>query len=183
VAIRTPPSWLQAGSHPAENDRLYTKGLIGTEGVGSLTDLAVTSLGGLNLSVAAGYVYILGSVTATQGMYQSYNDAAQSLVVATAHPTLARIDRVCVTVNDSAYGSLSDNIVIQILTGTASASPVAPTMPANSLSLADVAVAAAATSLTNVNITSTRIVATLALAPVSTAFDDASNILANQVFG
>jgi hypothetical protein len=164
VAIRTPPSWLQAGSHPAENDRLYTKGLIGTQGVGSLTDLAVTSLGGLNLSVAAGYVYILGSVTATQGMYQSYNDAAQTLVVATAHPTLARIDRVCVTVNDSAYGSLSDNIVIQILTGTASGSPVAPTMPANSLSLATVAVAAAATSLTNANITSTRIVATLALA-------------------
>jgi len=35
MAIRTPPSWLQGGSHPAENDRLYTKALVGTEGVGS----------------------------------------------------------------------------------------------------------------------------------------------------
>jgi len=123
----------------------------------------VTSLGGLNLSVAAGYVFILGTVTSTQGMYQSFNDASQSLVVATAHPTLNRIDRVCVTVNDSAYGSISDNIVIQILTGTAGASPVAPTLPANSISLATVAVAATATNLTNANITSTRTTAALGL--------------------
>lgn len=163
MAIRTPPSWLQAGSHPAENDRLYTKALVGTQGVGSITDCVVTSLGGLNLSVAAGNVFILGTVTATQGMYQSFNDGPQSLVVATAHPTLARIDRVCITVNDSAYGSLADNVVIQILTGTAAASPVAPTLPANSISLATVAVAATATNLTNANITSTRVVATLAL--------------------
>jgi len=163
MAIRTPPSWLQAGSHPAENDRLYTKGIIKTQGVGSTNDCQVTSTGGMSLSVSTGYVYIAGTVTTTQGMYQSYNDSAVNLTVATSHPTLARIDRVCITVNDSAYGSLSDNIIIQIQTGTASGSPVAPTLPANSISLATIAVAAAAVSLNSGNITDTRTTAKLGL--------------------
>jgi len=155
VAIRTPPLWLQAGSHPAENDRLGTQSIIGQSGVRLATDLACTA-SGFNVVVASGTVYVAGTVTATQGMYQSYNDASVTLPISTAHPTLARIDRVVVTVNDSYYGSASDSAVITLLAGTPSASPVAPSIPANSVSLATVAIAAAATSITNANITDTR---------------------------
>ncbi len=156
MAIRTPPSWLQAGSHPAENDRNYTKAVVNSEGVRTAADFAVTSLGGMNLSVAGGYGFINGTVTTAQGMYGVYNDAPVTLTVATAHPTLPRIDRVSVVVSDSAYGSIADNVVISISSGTAAASPVAPAIPPNAISLATIAVAAATTSLNSGNITDTR---------------------------
>ncbi len=159
MALRTPPSWLQAGSHPAENDRNYTKAFIVSEGITRPTDLAVTAAGGMNLSVALGWAFINGTVTASQGTYQVYNDAATTLLVAPANPTNPRIDRVVITVNDSAYGAVSDNAVLQIITGTPAASPSAPAVPANSLSLATVAVAAGATSINSGNITDTRVLA------------------------
>jgi hypothetical protein len=156
MPMRTPPSWLQAGSHPAENDRIGTRSLIGRSGVRLATDCAVTSTGGMNLSVSTGTAYVSGTVTAEQGMYQCYNDGAQALTVAPSHPTLARIDLVCITVNDSAYGSLADNVVIQIITGTPAAVPVVPNTPANSITLARVAVAATVTSINSGNITDLR---------------------------
>ena len=56
MALRTPPSWLQNGSHTAENDRLTTTGsLWGASGVIRSADLAVTAPGGtMTVSVASG---------------------------------------------------------------------------------------------------------------------------------
>ena len=46
MALRTPPSWLQNGSHPAENDRLTTKAIWQTTGIVNPTDLQITQNGG-----------------------------------------------------------------------------------------------------------------------------------------
>jgi hypothetical protein len=162
MAVRTPPSWLQNGSHPAENDRLTTQALWATTGIIKDTSLAVTqnSPAGMSILVASGWAAIVGTTQANMGTYVGYNDATTVLTVTTADPTNPRIDRVCMTVQDAYYtGSLND-VILQIVAGTPAGSPVAPALPANSISLATVAVGAGATSITNANITDTRVAVT-----------------------
>jgi hypothetical protein len=64
------------------------------------------------------------------------------------------------TVNDAYYTGSLNNVVLQVVAGTPAGSPVAPATPANSISLATIAVAAGATALTNANITDTRVLVT-----------------------
>jgi len=157
MAIRTPPLWLQNASHPAENDRLGTQALVGAQGVRLATDLAVSATTGMVVSVSAGWGFVAGTSTSTQGMYQTYNDGAVLLTVTTASSVNPRIDRVVLTINDTSYGGATDNAVLQIIAGTPAASPVAPTTPANSLSLATIAVGQSVTSIVGGNITDTRV--------------------------
>lgn len=174
MAIRTPPLWLQGGSHTAENDRLGMQGIVGTQGVGAGSgEMQVTQSGtpAMSVVVAAGWAWILGTTSATQGMYSTYNDANTTLTVTAANPSLPRIDRVCVTVRDAAYAGASNDVILQVVAGTAAASPSAPATPASSLSLATIAVAAGATTITNANITDTRTRAALSMVS-STGFED-----------
>jgi hypothetical protein len=162
MAVRTPPSWLQNGSHPAENDRLTTQALWATTGIIKATSLAVTqnTPAGLSVLVASGWAAIVGTVQSNMGTYVGYNDATTVLSVTTADPTNPRIDLVCMTVQDAYYtGSLND-VILQVVAGTPAGSPVAPSLPANSISLATIAVGAGATSITNANITDTRVLVT-----------------------
>jgi hypothetical protein len=162
MAVRTPPSWLQNGSHPAENDRLTTQALWATTGIIKDTSLAVTqnSPAGMSVLVASGWAAIVGTTQANMGAYVGYNDATTTLTVTTANPTNPRIDLVCMTVQDAYYtGSLND-VILQVVAGTPAGSPVAPSLPANSISLATVAVGAGATSITTANITDTRVAVT-----------------------
>jgi hypothetical protein len=162
MAVRTPPSWLQNGSHPAENDRLTTQALWATTGIIKDTSLAVTqnSPAGLSVLVASGWAAIVGTTQSNMGTYVGYNDATTVLSITTANPTNPRIDLVCMTVQDAYYtGSLND-VIMQVVAGTPAATPVAPSLPANSISLATVAVGAGATSITNANITDTRVLVT-----------------------
>lgn len=158
MAIHTPPSWLQNGSHPAENDRLTTQALWATTGIIAPSSLAVTANAPTNMSVnvASGWAAIVGTIQPNMGTYVAYNDATVNLPIATANPTNPRIDLVCVTVNDSYYTGVTDNVVIQVVTGTPAGSPVAPATPANSIALATVAVAAGALAITSGNITDLR---------------------------
>lgn len=166
MALRTPPSWLQQGSHPAENDRLAMQALYNTTGIVGATSLAVTAQASPNMTVAvaSGYGAIVGTTQANMGVYQIFNDASTNLTVTAANASLPRIDLVCATVNDAYYTGLLNNVTFQVIAGTPNASPVAPTLPANSLSLATIAVAAAATSITSGNITDTRVLATSLIA-------------------
>jgi len=169
MALRTPPSWLQNGSHPAENDRLTTQALYATTGIIGLTSLAVTQNGTPNMSVniAVGWAAIVGTSTTTQGVYVSYNDAVVNAAIATAPATNSRIDLVCLTVNDAYYSGSTNNIVVNVVTGTAAASPVAPATPANSIALAQVLVGTSVTSILNANITDVRVQTTTNLPVVS----------------
>lgn len=162
MTLRTPPSWLQNGSHPAENDRLTTQALWATTGIIKDTSLVVTqnSPAGMSVRVASGWAAIVGSTQANMGTYVGYNDDIVVLGVTTADPTNPRIDRVCMTVNDAYYTGSLNNVVLQVVAGTPAGSPVAPATPANSISLATVAVAAGATALTTANITDTRVLVT-----------------------
>ena len=160
MALRTPPSWLQNGSHPAENDRLTTTGILWkSQGVSDYGSMRVSQSGtpAMTVSVAAGHALIAGTQTSNQGFYIAYNDAATTIAIATASPTLPRIDRIVVTIQDSFYGGTANNqVIFQALTGTPNASPVAPATPANSISLATIAVAANQTTIVDGNITDTR---------------------------
>ena len=162
MTVRTPPSWLQNGSHPAENDRLTTQALWATTGIIKSTSLQVTqnSPVGMSVVVASGWAAIVGTIQPNMGTYVGYNDAALTLTISAANPSLPRIDLVCMTVNDSYYTGSTDNVTIQVVTGTPASSPSAPALPANSISLAEVAVAAGALSISNANITDMRILAT-----------------------
>ena len=158
MALRTPPSWLQNGSHPAENDRLTMQSIIATSGIIGTGSLAVSQSAtpAMSVQVATGWGALVGNYTTNMGVYQFYNDAATTLSVTTANPTNPRIDRVVVTVSDSYYTGVSNTVAFQVIAGTPAASPVAPATPSMSISLATIAVAAGATSITNANITDTR---------------------------
>jgi hypothetical protein len=159
MALRTPPSWLQNGSHPAENDRLSMQAIIATTGIIGTSSLAVTQAGtpGMAVQVATGWGAIVGDFTTNMGVYQFYNDAATQLSITAANPTNPRIDRVVVTVNDSYYTGATNNVTFTVVAGTPAGSPTAPATPTNSISLATIAVAAGATSILNANITDTRV--------------------------
>lgn len=162
MTLRTPPSWLQNGSHPAENDRLTTQALWATTGIISSGSLAVTqnSPTGLSVLVASGWAAIVGTEQANMGTYVTYNDATVTLGITTPDPTNPRIDRVVATVRDAYYSGAFNDVILQVVAGTPAGSPVAPATPANSISLATVAVAAGATVITNANITDTRVLVT-----------------------
>lgn len=162
MTLRTPPSWLQNGSHPAENDRLTTQALWATTGIIKSDSMLVhqNTPTGLSVVVDSGWAAIVGTTQANMGTYVTYNDASVVLSITSADPTNPRIDRVCATVNDAYYTGALNNVVLQVVAGTPAGSPVAPTLPANSISLATVAVGAGATTITNANITDTRVLVT-----------------------
>ena len=162
MTLRTPPSWLQNGSHPAENDRLTTQALWATTGIINSSSLQVTqnTPPGMSVVVSSGWAAIVGTTQANMGTYVGYNDGNVVLGVTTADPTNPRIDRVCMTVNDAYYTGSLNNVVLQVVAGTPAGSPSAPATPANSISLATIAVAAGATAITTANITDTRVLVT-----------------------
>lgn len=162
MALRTPPSWLQNGSHPAENDRLTAQAIFATTGIVTSGSMEVTANSpvGMSVRVASGWAAIVGTTQANMGTYLAYNDATDTLTITTADPTNPRVDRVVVTVNDAYYTGSTNNVVLQVLAGTPAGSPTAPATPANSISLATIAVAAGALSINSGNITDTRVLTT-----------------------
>lgn len=164
MTVRTPPTFLQAGSHPAENTRLLAHGLLQSSsssfaggvaaadpahGVARIGDLAVTANGTPNMSVnvAAGGCFIRGTQSASQGVYHVYNDATVNLAIATADATNAREDLIVMQVRDSGYAGASDDARLFVVQGTPSGSPADPAVPADCLVLARVTVDAAATTI------------------------------------
>lgn len=162
MTLRTPPSWEQNASHPAENDRLTTQALWATTGIINAASLAVTenSPVGMSVRVASGWAAIVGTTQPNMGAYVAYNDATVTLTITTANPSNPRIDLICATINDSYYSGVTDNVAFQVIPGTPAGSPVAPALPANSIGLAQITVPAAAVSITSGNIADLRVLAT-----------------------
>lgn len=110
-------------------------------------ELQVTSAGGMDVSVSSGYANIDGKVR--------FFDSATRLTLATAGATYPRIDTIVVERNDT-----DRQITIKAITGTYSANPTA-TAPVRAnnvyqIVLAQIYVAAGATSITQAAITDTR---------------------------
>jgi hypothetical protein len=159
MTLVSPPSWLQSGSYPAESDRLTQQALYATTGIIGSASMAVTqnSPAGMSVRVASGWAAVVGTTQANMGVYTFYNDATVTLTITTADPTNPRIDRIVATVRDAFYTGAFNDVIYQVLPGTPAGSPTAPAVPANSISLATVAVGAAVTQINTANITDTRV--------------------------
>ena len=166
MTLQTPPSWLQAGSYPAQYDRLTAQALWATTGTIGSSSLAVSANSpvGMSVRVASGWAAIVGTTTSNMGVYTIFNDATVVQTITTADPTNPRIDLVCATVRDAYYSGANNDVIFQVIAGTPAGSPVAPSLPANSISLATVAVGAAVTQINSGDITDTRVSATTNLA-------------------
>jgi hypothetical protein len=116
--------------------------------------MAITAAGGMNIQVSAGYCCVPNSSSALQGGYVFGVMSAQTLTLAAASLTLPRIDIIVAGVNDT--GLDSSGAYVQIEEGTPAATPSVPIAPANSITLAQIAVGASVTSVTSANITDVR---------------------------
>jgi hypothetical protein len=110
----------------------------------------------MTVNVAAGVMFVPGTEGAQQALYTCVAPSVTNLGLTAAHASLPRIDIVVATVRDSAYSGANNDWLLQIIAGTAAGSPTAPAAPANSLVLAQIAVAATTTTITNANITDVR---------------------------
>ena len=178
MTVRSTPIFIQGNSHPGEETRLMMAGILGAStgsfsggvaaadpahGIVNTTDLAVTQNGTPNMSVnvAAGGAFIRGTQSANQGVYHLWNDATLNVTIAASDPTNARRDLVIAQVRDAYYSGSDRDARITVVTGTAAASPVDPSLSAypNALVLARVTVAAASTTVVTANITNLRTLA------------------------
>jgi hypothetical protein len=159
MTLRTPPSWLQNGSHPAENDRLTTQALYATTGIIGTSSLKVlpNSPAGMSVIVDTGWAAIVGTTQSNMGTYVAYNDAQNVLTVTTANPTNPRIDIVVVTVQDAYYTGAFNDVIFQVIAGTPAGSPTVPATPANSIKLANITVGAGVSSILAANISDQRV--------------------------
>jgi hypothetical protein len=130
-------------------------------------DFAVTqtTVASMAVQVGVGRIWLPGTNTANlagqsyspQGMYFALNDGPITAALAPSNSANPRIDVVYVAVKDSAFGAAADQIYIGVVTGAAASTPAVPALPTgvNATSLAQVAVAANASSVINANITAT----------------------------
>jgi hypothetical protein len=110
----------------------------------------------MTVNIAAGWGSIVAT-TANLGVYGVYNDATVIQSISAADATNPRIDLIVATVNDAQYSGSLNNVVFTTVAGTPAASPAVPSTPNNSIVLAQIAVAANATSISNANITDRRV--------------------------
>ncbi|QOR55830.1 MAG: hypothetical protein YHS30scaffold324_62 [Catenulispora phage 69_17] len=134
-----------------------TTGIAARPGVryGTGNPLLVAAASGMNITVNAGVAFVQGTTSATAGMYTGCLDTTSTLTVTTSDPINPRIDNVIVQVVDN--GNNTSTTTVNIQAGTPNVSPVAPTLPANSLLLATIAVGAGVSSITSGNLTDKRV--------------------------
>jgi hypothetical protein len=164
-------SFLDALTYGAIGFRLPYEGLVASQGgVASLSDLVVSAQSTPNMSVVvgAGSCWVPGNAESYQGIYFVVDDAASTVDIGAAN-TQPRIDLIVMQVTDpSVTGSGTAGAAPIDVPGTPAASPSPPAAPADSLVLAQVAVAANATSITSSDITSQTSLAVSRLALPST---------------
>lgn len=102
---------------------------------------------GMNITVQPGSFVVPNSTTPTAGGYVSTLPSLATLSVQTADPSNPRIDIVVAFVSD--VGSSSSFGAVEIITGTAAATPVAPSAPANSIILGQLTIPAGTTVITS----------------------------------
>jgi len=172
MTIQNPPGWIQAlSTHTAAQLRTY---LASFQAGGFPDNTSLRARGGVHptlgnhflvaqagspnmtVIVSSGVCSIPGSENSLQGNYIAVNDAPVTLSISAAHASLARIDIVVVNVRDAQYSGVSNDVQLQVITGTPASSPAVPTAPANSITIAQIAVGAGVTSIVTANITDTR---------------------------
>lgn len=165
MSLDSPPAFHSLASYfySARSFRRVFESLLGDgEGVVAPGDLVVapTSPASMSVTVAAGRAFIRGDSVARQGVYFAENTATLTVgPLAAAHASLGRIDLVVLEDLDSSPdggSAVADLQRVRIITGTPGGSPAAPALPVNAIALAQVLVAAAATSIGSGAITDRR---------------------------
>jgi Phage Tail Collar Domain len=148
------PAFTMGGlSHSAELfRRARFAGWSAVGGVFRPSHLALGAPGGMFITIGAGECLMPGTSNAAQGLYYGYNDASVTLAVTASDPTNPRLDAVCATVQDANYAGGLTQWLLQVVTGLPLALPVLPTLPASTLLLGAVHVAAGATAISIGNI-------------------------------
>jgi hypothetical protein len=143
------PAYIQANSHNSEVFRQINQSLLSnTQGVVNGGDMVVTGSGTImQVTVAAGFGLVKGTLSQYQGTYHVYNDASVNLAVTASNATNPRWDLVCLTIRDAAYSGANNDALLQVITGTAAPSPSDPAVPANSIVLARLVIPANATNM------------------------------------
>lgn len=156
---RNPAIFLQSGSHPAEDVRRWISATAHSEGIVGYGDLKVTEKSGtpnMSVDVAGGRAYIAGDEGTYQGTYFVENRASTNVVIPAANGTNPRKDLIVARVRDSAYSGATNAWALEVVQGTAAASPAEPAVPNNAIVLALVDVPANDTAITNSQITDRR---------------------------
>lgn len=153
-------NWLQNVDYPARIDRVLYDNLW-EQGVIGASSFAVTALGtpAMAVDVAAGVAVITGTDQSFQGKYLARSESVTTGVTIAAAPgSGTRYDIVVVQVRDTnAGGPAGDDARIYVVQGTASATPVDPTLPTSSIPLARVRVPSGTGSITNALIDNLRV--------------------------
>ena len=160
MTVRNPAVFLQAGAHPAEDVRRALEMLAGGAGVydaaGGALAVSESGVPAMSVSVAGGRCVIVGDEGTYQGAYFCENRGVETVTITAADVSDPRIDLIVAKVQDSNYSGATDAWSLVAVAGTPAATPAAPTAPDNSITLATVAVAAAASSILDANITDQR---------------------------
>ena len=143
--------WMQNLDYPARLDRVFADN-IWTAGVlgGSSFEVSPSSPTALSVDVAAGVCVVEGGDQTAQGKYLVRKQTPETGVTIAAAPGSGqRNDLIVVEVRDpNATGPAGDDARILVVAGTASASPVDPTVPDTCLVLARVRVPSGTGSIT-----------------------------------
>lgn len=179
MAVINPPSWAQAGTYPARNDRLVTAGLLSYPGFSvdepfparirqgvkpSYTNqqLKVRPAATPNMTVivSGGFAFIDQHDTGGTGTYVCFNDGDVTLTVQPAGGAgQFRKDTVIASVYDAEYAGSVTEWRLEIIQGPYAASAgatVRGTLPPNAQVLADIAIGPSQTSVSAASITDVR---------------------------
>jgi hypothetical protein len=113
--------------------------------------LVVSAAGGMTVGVTYGSYVVPNTSDPAAGAYVATLVSSGNLTLASADPSNPRIDIVVAGVTDN--GDSSSSGWVQVITGTAAASPSVPAAPANSIIVGTIQVPAGATTITSGNIT------------------------------
>jgi hypothetical protein len=111
----------------------------------------------MTVDVLAGVAFVNGTENGDQSSYHVISNSTKNVAITASNATFPRLDAIVLKVQDSFYSGATDSWSIVAVTGTASGSPVLPTLPANSMLIATISVAASSTSVVNGNITDNRV--------------------------
>ena len=138
-------------STSAQDLSRFNKNFLINEGVANDgLKVSQSAVPAMSVQVIAGTSYFYGTGTTADTMFEFYSDSTETVTIPTASAQ-ARIDIVCCKV-DASTGVAS----LVVVSGTPSGSPAVPATPASHYKLANIAVGAGVTTITNANITDTR---------------------------
>lgn len=143
------------------NDFLASEGVLDANASGDFEASADGT--NMQIDVLKGVAYVKNDAwvkaTSTTKFWRVESDGTEIVTLDAADASQDRIDLIILQVNDAAVADdeASNVATITKVTGTPAAVPVAPTMPDDAIELAQVEVAASVTTISNTDITDSRL--------------------------